>query len=559
MMKGIGQEFQNRGTPSNTGHSINDVGEVNHKGKKINKSTSNSKIPGKERSDLNVPKERTVSHVPSDNESGIESDIDSESESESDIDSGIESDSESLRNELIMEVEQVGDRINAIRRRVDDKNIFEDKQDSSKIVKALTSKIKPSRYIDDFDKKEIGLSKIYSLDQLTMSKVEPSYVPDITHDQKIIPVRQGRSIELPDREEEHTINLDGYLSNRLPSGLIDKVKKIGAEFFLVTSEPGNIAAYYQDKGFNECTKVSSPTSTDFYIVRSSETGREKVVVSGIGSNTRLEHQVLQFHFSGVDVDMQLTSIGSIDDCKSSSVNHLESELKNVAADEKILYVGARWKVMETIANQIYGLSGDNEGEGYKKLNPKNCRIGPFFYDISEIEYKGKKVAIAALRMPNGELSYDAVRAFAESGFKKIIMCGAGGRISGNANIGDYIYLNESSYKQETMKLDENRTLLPDKFEYLNISSPSNTTVNSPLIETKQWLDQQKEDQTGSVDVETAHIFRAINDSSDDILVMPGMFVSDVVGEHPLEDKIAGNGADNNLSAFIKHSLEKMLL
>ena len=65
---------------------------------------------------------------------------------------------------------------------------------------------------------------------------------------------------------------------------------------------------------------------------------------------------------------------SIDDLKASLIKKFNAQLTQIQADEKILYIGARWKVMESIANQIFSFSSENEGEGYKKLNPHNHKI-----------------------------------------------------------------------------------------------------------------------------------------------------------------------------------------
>ncbi|RSD32539.1 hypothetical protein [Vibrio pectenicida] len=452
---------------------------------------------------------------------------------------------------LKIEIRQSGDRMHAIRAGFSGKDPYENNQ-CSQIVRSLTTSQAPSRYISVSNQKRIGSGKMHSLGQLTLREIPTSIASNIGEYLEAKPVLKGTAINLPDNSIDHTMNVSAYLANRLPSGLVDLINKSGAEFFLFNSSDQDIAAHYKNTGFDKCYKISSPTSTRFYVVKNHQTNEDKIVVSGIGSHTRLEHQILQFHFAGVDVAKKLTSIGNIDDLKTSSLTILKSQLDLIQAEDKILYIGARWKVMESIANQEFELSGDNEGEGYKKLNPANHKIGPFIFDSAKLNKRGKSIAVAALRMPNGELSYDAVKTFADSGFTKIIMCGAGGRIIGDAQMGDYIYLTHSSYKDSNVNISSNTNIIiPNDFSHINTASCTNTTVDSPLVETKQWLSQQQEANVGSVDVETAHIFRAVNDSIHPITIVPGMFVSDVVGEHPLEDKISGNGADKYISEFVK--------
>ncbi|WP_205395155.1 hypothetical protein [Vibrio tetraodonis] len=451
---------------------------------------------------------------------------------------------------LMMEIRQVGDRMNAIRAAFEDKSPYTANQ-TSQIVRTLTSSDLPSKYLSTDDKKRVGTSKIFSLDQLSLQKVYSAHAENPNNSQKATSLLRNKPVKLPSRDVEHTVNIDAYLANRLPSGLVDLISKHGAEFFLFNSSDQDAANHYKSQGFDTCFKVSSPTSTRFYLLKNHQTSETKVIVSGIGSHTRLKHQILQFHFSGIDVTTKLTSIGSIDTLKASSIKRLKSQLAQIQADEKILYIGARWKVMESIANKIYNLSGENEGEGYKKLTPHNHKIGPFTFDEVTITNNGKTVSIAALRMPNGELSYDAVKTFAESGFNKIVMCGAGGRIAGDAQVGDYIHLNHSYYEENAVNLSNTEVLIPSEFLRINTTACSNTTVDSPLIETKSWLAQQKETKVATVDVETAHIFNAVNDSPCSITIIPGIFVSDIVGEHPLEDKISGNGADKHIDEFVK--------
>lgn len=460
---------------------------------------------------------------------------------------------------LKLEIRQAGDRMNAIRAGFIDKNPYKSNQNSN-IVQTLTAIQNPSQYISGTDKKSIGSGKVFSLEQLSLQKIETpnANVSSIDESRMAKPVLQQLPINLPSTSVEHTVNVEAYLANRLPSGLMDVIRKSGAEFFLFNASDQDIATHYKGKGFDTCYKISSPTSTPFYLLTNHHTKDNKVVVSGIGSYTRLEHQLLQFHFAGIDVGPKITSIGNIDELKSTSLMELKDQLNNIQADEKILYIGARWKVMEAIANQIFHLSGENEGQGYRELNPHHHKIGPFIFDSAILSRNNKTIAVAALRMPNGELSYDAVKAFADCGFSKIVMCGAGGRIAGDAQLGDYLHLNRSYYKDSIIDLSTHQILMPNRFSHINTTACSNITVNSPLIETQPWLSQQQANQVGSVDVETAHIFRAINDSPHPLKVISGMFISDIVGQHPLEDKISGNGADKYIDDFVKVTWETLL-
>ena len=270
-------------------------------------------------------------------------------------DTSLPSNTRHLPTLLMMEIRQAGDRMNAIRAGFEDKNPYSAAQ-KSQIVRALTSSELPSRYLSADDIKRVGTSKIFSLNQLSLQKIYPAHAENLNGSQKATRLLQNKPVILPSTDAEHTVNINAYLANRLPSGLVDLISKYGEEFFLLNSSDQDVANHYKSQGFDTCFKVSSPTSTRFYLLNNHQTNENKIVVSGIGSHTRLEHQILQFHFSGIDVATKLTSIGSIDALKASSIKSLKSQLAQIQADEKILYIGARWKVMESIANQVFSLS-----------------------------------------------------------------------------------------------------------------------------------------------------------------------------------------------------------
>lgn len=469
---------------------------------------------------------------------------------------------------FLMEIRQVGDRLNALRGESESHELYDLKNPldvdapaaiRSSFVKALTVTSAPSQYIAGSERVNITSGQIFNLDQYVFSPVEPTNTPRMPESLNTLLPRKvltGLDVQFPGINEPHTMDVSKYLKNRLPSGVVDTIKKNGAEFFLVNSTPEELAAYYKARGFDRCTIFNSPSSTKFYVLSNQLTGEKKVVVSGINSQARLEHQLLQFYFSGVDVENAVTAIGKVDDVKSSSLQQLRAQLNNVKADCKILYIGSRWWVMEAIGNNENGLKGANEGEGYKMLKPETHKFGALVYDLAYLDKN--KTAVAAIKMPNGELAGDVVKAFIEAGFHKVVMCGAGGRISGDAAIGEYILVKCSNYKGEDVRFREKATILDVSGSmYVNMNSKSNVTVNSPLIETKSWLKEQKDGASGSVDVETAHIFKAVNQSDREITIVPGMFVSDVVGEHPLEKKIAGNGAEKHIQDFTVSTLKQL--
>jgi hypothetical protein len=87
----------------------------------------------------------------------------------------------------------------------------------------------------------------------------------------------------------------------------------------------------------------------------------------------------------------------------------------------------------------------------------------------------------------------------------------------------------------------------------------NITVDSPLVETEKWLKKHEKSKT-SVDVETYHILKALKEAKAKNLnmkILPGVFTSDVLGAHPLVEKISGEEALVNIGKVIKYCYDEL--
>ncbi|EEO2383841.1 hypothetical protein G6D77_004546 [Salmonella enterica] len=360
------------------------------------------------------------------------------------------------------------------------------------------------------------------------------------------------SLTLPDKNETHTIPTEKYLRNRLSSGALEQAKHHGCEFFCGNSRE-DMLNHYRHRGFDRAISISSNTSTIFDLFTNSSTGESLLVLSGMSSTTRLKHQLLQLHFADVDLN-RVKLLGDIDSLKAKSRADLRNELHQLPSiPNKTLFVGARWQIMEFLGKQIFNIDDSaKEGSGYNKLGVKEHKVADFVFDTATIDLDGHPYLVAALRMPNGDLAYDAMKIFLDCGFNQVIMCGAGGRLSGDAQVGDCMLLNRSQYGNESISLAQECIHVPDVKLFENARLTSNVTVDSPLQETQRWLEDNKD--TGNVDVETAHILRALTEAGPNVKVLPGLFVSDVVGEHPLEGKISTADAYQKLPEFVTAAL-----
>ena len=86
----------------------------------------------------------------------------------------------------------------------------------------------------------------------------------------------------------------------------------------------------------------------------------------------------------------------------------------------------------------------------------------------------------------------------------------------------------------------------------------NITLDSPLLETKNWLNHVKNSKLTCVDVETYHILKGIQNSVKTgkyIELLAGLFISDVVGECPLIEKIKSLNTWKYLPKFLNICFE----
>lgn len=390
--------------------------------------------------------------------------------------------------------------------------------------------------------------------QLDRMRISEIYLPKKA-DSYSLEVRNALDailLEIPNKNEKHTIPIDKYLTNRLSSGAVEQAKQHGCEFFCGGGRE-EMLNHYAHLGFDRAISISSNTSTNFDLFSNSSNGESLLVLSGMSSTTRIKHQLLQLNFADVDLN-RVKIVGDIDSLKAKSGVDLRKELSQLPSiQNKTLFIGARWQIMESLGKKIFNVDDSaKEGVGYGKLDVRNHKVADFVFDTATLNLDGRQHLVAALRMPNGDLAYDAMKGFLDHGFNQVIMCGAGGRLAGDAQVGDYMLLERSQYGDQSISLAQECIHVPGAKLFENAKLTSNVTVDSPLQETQRWLDENQE--TGSVDVETAHILRALTEAGPNVKVLPGLFVSDVVGEHPLEGKISSDNAYRRMPEFITASL-----
>ena len=373
-----------------------------------------------------------------------------------------------------------------------------------------------------------------------------------------------------DIDAPHPMNTGSYIRNRLPDNVVDMARrelpKSMVELlkssssnrlaFFVGTEKDMLGYYTGVKGLDHVGEFKSPTSTQFDLFAHPKNDKEFIVVaSGMASNARVAHQSYQFKFAGIDVS-QVPIRGDIPRLVHDDVAALKAELAELSKGNKdaVFFIGNRKAVLNTLSPETRLESNET---------------GTFRY--SHILTSDGNTSYTGLRMPNGDLAYHATKAVLEAGFRDIVMVGAGGSFPAEDNgftrkdadvtkVGQYQVVTSATMNGDVIDIAsvEGVTIRDIKEGgTINRMDGRNVTVNSPLEENDAWYNTNSQ-KFSSVDVETYHIFKAIKDflsehPGEKITLLPGLFSSDVLKDHPLDQKIDLNNAYGNLGEFLKQA------
>jgi hypothetical protein len=367
---------------------------------------------------------------------------------------------------------------------------------------------------------------------------------------------EGAQLSLGDHSMH---DIPGYLENRLGSTLIDLMRSesVGIEMFIGSRE--DMVAYFRSREPSSSLRgeLDSPTSTEFYLFEDNS-GSATVAIRGFSNRSRFYHVLWQLRYAGIELKRVRTR-GTFDAALRPQLEALRRELANLPVQPTIAIMGQRWWPME-ILGTLAGITG-REGEAYETLQPANFRIGPFTFDYLIADVAGapatrNKVGVVAFRMPNGSLAGEAIHALIDNGTTHVLLAGAGGSLDARADVGSYQICREATYDNDVHVLPCSSIFTPelgDDFPLVEIGP--NITVDSPLEETKRWLERSSAVGATAVDVEAAHLINVLARAiacNPDIRVTPGLFISDVVGgKESLSEKISGENAYVHLRALLK--------
>ena len=361
----------------------------------------------------------------------------------------------------------------------------------------------------------------------------------------------AQALDLPARDQPHTIDIGRYLANRLSSVALQKVGQLGAEFFFGSA--AELQAWSTANGWTVQGSIGAPNSNDFvYLQRGSG---EKVMITGVVSHARLKHTVLQLHYAGIDPST-LSVRGDLESLQAATLGRLADRLATLPdVPDKLCFFGARRQVSQALQR----LLAEGGLPDAQLSAPASVVVDSFAFDHMRLQLPDRELLVIGMRMPNGDLAEGSVGALLDSGVGTLVMCGAGGALRPDLQVGDYLEIDAALRDDGEPPADmPPRLPAPEGAKRGGV----NITVDSPLEETQAWLADATA-RADCVDVESVHVFRAFarhraEHPEAGTQLVAGLFISDVVGKHPLEEKISSGDAYAGLSAFIGGALNTVL-
>lgn len=369
--------------------------------------------------------------------------------------------------------------------------------------------------------------------------------------------RKAIAYHMPDFDvrSPHTMSMRDYLNARFSLALQTKIA-FADEIEIFQGSERDFASYYQGK---KCTTYINPSSYGIsnFLYYKDGIQKEKVVFYNVMSQARTNNTILLIkyikHQQHGKFDTPVCIRGDIEQMLSEKAEVLATTMQSqISYAQNTLVIGARERPSRAAQEMAF------------RPQQAEVKVGEFKYDILISETKNR--GMVALRMPNGDLAYHAMQKLLQTGkFDRVIMVGAGGALpKTHANVGDYCVVTRAEKDGHSVTIPSHHTVVIPQGNYIKSKHPTNITVDSPLEENQQWLQQHQE--VGSVDVETFHILRAIEEYASplevtpgifpSLQITPGLFISDVVGEYPLTEKIDTENAWIHLQDMIIYLLQR---
>ena len=377
--------------------------------------------------------------------------------------------------------------------------------------------------------------------------------------------------------EPHMIPIFEYIDIRLSRTirfLISKANEQGKNTEIFIGSENQMLAFYTHLGYELLAHLKTNSSLAYYFfINKNNPNFNKIVILGIGNETKLNHLLILLKLSDINIDLDKIIIrGNLENFIHENKTELENIIDNIEAKTKIkidsFFLGNRSLILLEFAkikypNEMRDFSNQNKDERKnisfaerilkEKHNLQTYEIGNGVYKFSYFEFsirlkkseKEKKLGIIAFRMPNGSLAKIVTEIFLERKINHFIRVGAGGSLCNLSQVGSYQLIKSTCYNKNKIMINELgfKEMKKNLNEIPVLENGNNITLDSPLIETRNWMNKVKNSKNNftSVDVETYHIIKGIKKYSkkfgNKTEFLLGIFISDVVGNVPLVEKI----------------------
>lgn len=346
--------------------------------------------------------------------------------------------------------------------------------------------------------------------------------------------------------QDHTIPLKEYIFARLSGPVRDFLQQFPVEIFVGLGE--DVFRYYS----SECTyRATLHCNSSFVFDLFLKQNKPLLVIHGIGNQSRLVHLYLLLKAHGVNLD-QIIIRGDMPVYQQRITQTLETTIEDIKKID-LAIIGNQTQVLTCLAARVYQGEVEAAVKKMKESSSTTTRSIENLFTISV--FRVNERVVISTTMPNGELSGRVTELLLRHETHNLAMVGAGGGFDGM--IGEMQIIDSSQFGEKSITLSQNSNITilrpPDAPEFPKTSPGRNITVRSPIEETVGWLREAAGKYT-CVDVETHHIFQALQNCRQHMNVLPGLFISDLVGKVALREKIDSKNAWQRLSVVIEYLL-----
>jgi hypothetical protein len=324
----------------------------------------------------------------------------------------------------------------------------------------------------------------------------------------------GPAVLTFDTMKDHCMDTQAYLNHRFASEFVALLRSHSCEFFLGPQR--DLVDFYSMQGYELAGELCNSTSTNLLFYNPFDPLKIMIVFLDINAQSMLNHVSLMLRYSGISLE-GIKVRGEMKYQYENDLKNLEKALeaifKHYQNCPKVAILGTNTKAMESLKTEAH--------------HSTQATIGGLRLSYITVERGNKKIRVVAFTMPNGEISGHVVSVLLKHEIQFIVMAGGGGSLTTDSSIGSCQLMTQSTYNDQTVTLGKEQILpLGEVTDLRIIPNCHNVTVDSPLEETSQWLETNKQNNQ-CVDVETYHIMKALGGKP--IKVIPAVFITDVLG------------------------------